>query len=94
MSNVTVYSKEKMFKLLSNDFQPVEDKLGLPTKVECGWILNSFDITSSHGRYMLSQSIARFIIDYFGLTAEISVKISQDFVEYLYGEYKIRILSL
>jgi hypothetical protein len=43
---------------------------------------------------MLSQSITRFIIDYFGLTAEISVKISQDFVEHLYGEYKIRILSL
>ena len=94
MSNVTVYSKERMFKLLSNDYQSVDDKLGLPTKVECLKILSSFDITSSHGRHMLSQTVTRFLITEFSLTPEISSKISQDFVEHLYNEYKIRILSL
>lgn len=92
MSDITIYSKERMFKMLTNVY--VSNDSEVSYKIKCVSLMSNFDISSASGRRILTLCVCRYIIDYFQLDAEVSLKLSEEFVEYIFEEYKMRLLSL
>lgn len=88
-----VLNLKNMDKFLDNNFIPLFDNNGLPSKIKVSLTEEICDITTQYGRNILIRLISRDISN-LGIHQSYCITISNLYVTKLYEDYKKLVLAL